>query len=118
MIDLDKLERLAKAATPAPWDAVVSTGCVRYLGPPIDGTEHGDYVANCRGGPREIADSEYIAAANPSAILELIVRVQNYKLDLCQMTGNYEWMTAQRDAALARVRELAPTAVHSSREEE
>lgn len=58
-MNINELEELAKAATPGPWK--------------LSGTEHvvagGNYVValDCRS-----EDAKHIAAANPSAILELI----------------------------------------------
>jgi hypothetical protein len=68
---LDELEELSKQATPMPWDAVISTGCVRYLGKPIEPLEHGDYVANCRGLDAASANL-YLIAAMRSALPELL----------------------------------------------
>ena len=58
-MNINELEQLAKAATPGPWK--------------LSGTEHvvagGNYVValDCRS-----EDAKHIAAANPSAIIELI----------------------------------------------
>lgn len=60
---LDDLKKLRAEATPLPWDDVISTGCVRYLGPPVQGkADHGDYIANCQGR-NIVADAELIATA-------------------------------------------------------
>jgi hypothetical protein len=83
-IDLDKLEELAKAATPGPW-----------IGDRIDGTVKYDIVAGdypngefeivCRGnngnnfGFMKREDEDYTLAANPTAILELIAEVRNLR---------------------------------------
>jgi hypothetical protein len=45
--ELDQLEELYRCTIPGPWDGVVSTGQVRYLGPPTKSLEHGDVVATC-----------------------------------------------------------------------
>jgi hypothetical protein len=71
-IDLDELEQLARAATPGPWDGTISTSRVRYLGPRQDTVEHGDYIASCTHAP----DAEFIAAANPAVVLELVRRLR------------------------------------------
>lgn len=69
MIDLDKLEEMAKAATPGPWVRgpygwVYVTGADTYA------------VACCatKSGPmrNSNANEDFIAAANPAAVLEMV----------------------------------------------
>jgi len=73
MIDLDKLEALARAATPGPWhflfvesddSAYPSDGCHVYA-------DNKKPLITDDDAPCE-SDSIYIAAANPAAVLELI----------------------------------------------
>ncbi|KTC59088.1 hypothetical protein [Pseudomonas savastanoi] len=56
-VDIEKLEALAKAATKGPW----------FSGGTWVSTERGNSVADCARG-----DEKFIAAANPTAVLELI----------------------------------------------
>ena len=72
MIDIDKLEKLAKAATPGAWDAVLHAHGT--------GVENDDeqlfieqYGLTYAANP---SDALFIAAANPQAVLELIERVR------------------------------------------
>ena len=70
MIDLDELERLAKAATPRPWNRQPYR-----LGYPLAG-EHsitGRDVTIAAGLSPQ--DAAYIASANPETVLALIARV-------------------------------------------
>ena len=63
IIDLPKLERLAREATPGPWRRGTSTGDDKSSVFHDDG-----FVAECYWK----ADAEYVAAASPDAVLELI----------------------------------------------
>jgi len=80
-VDLDKLERLAKTATPGPWDSWPW------------GVADTDEVDTCffgqRGEPARAAigecypelgqgenDAQYIAAVSPDVVLELIERIR------------------------------------------
>lgn len=91
MIDLDKLEQLALAATPGPWlhrhDPGNPVGCQHGIKLP---GEHGYWVADCLdnadrntvGGHAGMRNAAYIAAANPAAVLELIRRLRAAEQDL------------------------------------
>lgn len=78
MSDLDELERLARAATPGPWK--------NYSINPKVTPEHAIYSEWLEGIPEaqssEIAtlltpkNAEFIAAANPEAVLALVARVR------------------------------------------
>lgn len=46
--ELTELDELYRCTIPAPWDGVISTGCVRYLGDTRNTLQHGDTVASCR----------------------------------------------------------------------
>ena len=93
-INIEELERLAKAATPGPWKAC---GTVEQIG--------GDYkdiiptsvscMAYCYGGSADRAEDKdliFIAAANPSAVISLIDRLKKAE--------------AERDALAAELVEL------------
>lgn len=78
-IDLDDIERKAKAATPGPWKLV---GTVEQ-----DGGDCEDIIPTgvscstyCYGGSAERAkdvDLDFIAAANPATIIELVRRLRD-----------------------------------------
>lgn len=98
MPDLDKLEALARAATPGPWTLRVHTHTRNV---PRDNDDF--TISGASGGavaieppkwnPNVAADAQYIAAAHPDVILALIARVREVE--------------AERDAAdyLAQVAE-------------
>ena len=71
MIDLDKLEALAKAATPGPWSADGRDDLIGPIGSSLIRGEHG-----CEGYFAMDEDAEYCAAANPATILALIAEVR------------------------------------------
>lgn len=72
MTNLDRLEKLARAATPGKWEC------------------DGDYVhiTDPDGGfcaiPCEPQDARYIAAFSPDVALELIARIRRLELDLAE----------------------------------
>ena len=79
-IDINKLRRLAQAATPGPWYA---TGkLTRYVEARIDGgliqevAACGPTKADGGYGPQQEANARLIAAANPAAISELLDRLE------------------------------------------
>jgi len=67
MVDLEELKDKASVATPGPWCHQVKDGAIFTTW----GTQ-GGWIALTRKGD----DCAYIAAANPSAVLELIERLQ------------------------------------------
>ena len=80
MSDLDELERLARAATPGPWevdgDGRDICGFAGRLGaangePPYEITENNGFMRNSMA-----ADAAFIAAANPAVVLELVRRLR------------------------------------------
>lgn len=79
-IDLDELERLAKAATPGPWRWWTSCSFRRLSsdatgldGDVLHAVTHVDGVADVIGTE---ATKEFIAAANPSTVLALVERLR------------------------------------------
>ena len=62
-MNIEELKRLAEAATPGQWSAAVSSN--------MNNAVHVSMGIICDTG-KNIANSRYIAAANPAAILELI----------------------------------------------
>jgi hypothetical protein len=80
-VDLDKLEAAAKAATPGEWQ-FHATGCIRvciddFCVPIADmRAPYRKLVGIVRGYKEEQRNGEFIALANPAAILELVKRVR------------------------------------------
>ena len=75
MIDLDDLERKARAASPGPWWRCTCCSMLYRHDGETDGAR--DYIAEARGlKNRSAANSDYIAAMNPAVALELIERVR------------------------------------------
>jgi hypothetical protein len=83
-IDLDKLEELAKAATPGQWRGDRFDGTVKYDIVAGD-YPNGEYTIVCRGdngnnfGFMKAEDEGYVLAANPAAILELCAEVRRLR---------------------------------------
>lgn len=84
--DLERLKALALAATPGPWERVAGYGVVSNQ--MLDVKDHGHYatwsggtktvtVAECSKGHLPGRDADFIAAANPAVILELIARLEH-----------------------------------------
>jgi hypothetical protein len=69
--DLDRLERLAKAATPGPWE--LGDGGWGVYVTTADGTE---VVSREWTGPQ---DAAHIAASDPATVLELIAELRKYR---------------------------------------
>lgn len=83
-IDLDELERLAKAATPGPW-IFVNVGytfsqSAQYSIEPSPGVSVWEHNRK---------DADYIAAANPATVLALIARVR--KAEARGVVHDAEW---------------------------
>lgn len=87
-IDIEKLEALAKAATPGPWRGDRIDGTVKYDIVAGD-YPNGEYTVVCHGDNGNASDGgygftsaeneEYALAANPAAILELIAEVRRLR---------------------------------------
>lgn len=88
MIDIDKLEMLAKGATQGEW----------YTGIGWEQMEPGKFICARDGGGVVLvddedekalsdADHEYIAAANPATILELIAEVRRLRAALAEVAA-------------------------------
>lgn len=76
MIDLAELETKARAATQGQW-SVEPHGSTRALYAGRNNERHGLRLLNLDDGDRNIAaNAAYIAAAQPSVVLELIERVR------------------------------------------
>jgi hypothetical protein len=74
-VDLDEIERLAKEATPGPWTSSIETD------PETDkpGIIWADAGHHCIGDMYATDDADYIAAVNPSVVLELIAELREYR---------------------------------------
>lgn len=74
MVDIDELEKLAREATPGPWE--VDAGgyvCTKLLLPtPNDGYIKHEITGCYINGRNSRKNHKFIAAANPHVILELI----------------------------------------------
>lgn len=94
MIDMNELRRLAQAATPGPWKACRSHECYEGTYFEIDPEDEAEYAAKpfthiqARAGAVTEAhdlfefdrkDAEFIAAANPEAITELLDRLEAWE---------------------------------------
>jgi hypothetical protein len=114
MIDIDALEALAKAATPGPWtvdeECLTDRGCL-YVAKGKPGDLRGrvlEVFKNClvRDAQRA-SNADFIAAANPDAILVLIAEVRALRED----AERYRWSIAYEDnteTLLAAVMNNAP----------
>lgn len=72
MIDLENIETLARAATPGPWVFALMT----EKEDPEIAAANGSRVATLGAADITKANSAYIAAANPAAVLELIEKLR------------------------------------------
>jgi hypothetical protein len=86
--EIDEIERLAKAATPGPW-TVKSEWTGEHSGADVVYGSTGRAVAQCDehdgehgGGERNV---EFIAAANPAAVLELIAEMRRLSVGLARV---------------------------------
>lgn len=83
-IDLDKIEALAKAATPGPWRGDRFDGTVKYDIVAGD-YPNGQYTTVIRGDSEGLfgffksEDSDFVMAANPSTILALVAEVRRLR---------------------------------------
>ena len=75
MIDIDNLEALARAATPGPWAFSPMT----ETEDPEIGAANGSRVAVLVAADITKANSAYVAAANPAAVLDLIKEMKSYR---------------------------------------
>ena len=109
-IDINKLRRLAQAATPGPWYA---TGkLTRYVEARIDGgliqevAACGPTKADGGYGPQQEANASLIAAANPATIFELLDRLERAEFK-CLEQARLNGMGSEREAALMAKLEAA-----------
>ena len=109
-IDINKLRRLAQAATPGLWYA---TGkLTRYVEVRIDGgliqevAACGPTIADGGYGPQQEANASLIAAANPATIFELLDRLERAE-SKCLEQARLNGMGSEREAALMAKLEAA-----------
>lgn len=105
MIDLDELEKLAKAATPGPWHFHQDDGTALDISEVCIPRPEEDVDLSI-ASLLEDRDGAFIAAANPQAVLELIELVRKAERAHRTVAKLYGKVTAERDAALARIAEL------------
>lgn len=88
MSDIDKLEALARAATPGPWTAsdygtYDGKGEAWYVDTPDDradiASDEGGVKPNHWDANRGRRDMQFIAAANPKVVLALIAEVRAWR---------------------------------------
>ncbi len=92
---INELRNLAQAATPGPWYAEGGTTNkdVIYVY-----SEHSDFEV-CHG---DTSDSDYIAAANPAAILTLIAEIDSLRDQVNGLTGTLERVENERNNQILR----------------
>lgn len=79
-VDLDKLEAVAKAATPGPWRVDPNQhGIVRFN----DDVTTGFMIGRAQ-------NATYVALANPAAILELVERVRKAEVEAARALAALE----------------------------
>jgi hypothetical protein len=76
VIDLDKLEQLARAAPPGPWEYHEDSGFLesRAVSSPGVHASRGIGMMEIYGGDHDTG--RFLAAANPDAVLELLARLR------------------------------------------
>jgi hypothetical protein len=93
-IDLDRLERLAKAATPGPWTHKSD----------INGLSN--FVYKGSGMRRQVArtlklsddsDAAFIAALNPAVALALIAEVRGSRTDLAEEKESSDYLLREKE---------------------
>jgi hypothetical protein len=86
--NLDRLATLAKAATPGPWEPYSGTSVVQS-GPPSENTIDKPlyyFSVDCFG-PNPLEDAAYIAALDPTTVLDLIAMATRLE-DVRQYVSN------------------------------
>lgn len=83
-LDLNELERRAKAATPGKWTwkqvgSFSTPGCAVFWPDTSKGGTH--YRRLDSGGGMLEADANFIAAANPAVVLDLVCRLRDAERD-------------------------------------
>ena len=120
MTDIEKLEALAKAATPGPWHAWQNKENSRFtvgntdalhlqIGRPYGGNAH--YIADFRGpqwpGVKQpddvVANANLMAACSPDKVLELIATIRTLQSELAAARAGNDavWNEAVEAAELA-----------------
>ena len=86
-MNIEKIKAAALAATQGEWDTdgFSSVGSTRN-----DQVNGGYFTALCEG-PDKLANASFIATANPSAVLELIDRLEAAERDAAQL----DWVIGQ-----------------------
>lgn len=81
-IDLDYLETTAKAATPGPWYAsgAPKAYCIASRNDNTDIVSVNLYNEYIKSGVQREEDADFIAAANPAVVLELIAELRSARL--------------------------------------
>lgn len=124
MIDTKELRRLAQAATPGPWKACRSHECYEGTYFEIDPEDEAEYAARpfthikARAGAVTEAhdlfefdrkDAEFIAAANPETILELLDCLEAAEKERDELRAKVEAMERQELGFRERCAPSPPT---------
>ena len=109
------------AATPEPWDGVISSEAVRYLGPTIPGAEHGAYIAACGGDvdADQVQANKHLIAASRADLpraLDVIEAADALALAVEAWGDNSEFFHLDLEALRARAeRVLAALAAYQEK---
>ncbi|EOL9002660.1 ead/Ea22-like family protein [Cronobacter turicensis] len=99
MTDTAKLKAAALAATPGPW--VETRGEVTTADYEVDGGIYLDHVCNCEIIGTESPNAEFIALANPAAVLELIAALEAARADCRENAARIAELESQRALAFS-----------------
>jgi len=102
-INLDALEAAARAATPGPWEFREADGLCDIAVPDGWLLQSDSESANRR-------DAQYVAAANPAVVLELVHRLREAEALLSRVRSLTEVEMCECDQIAAAVREEVPHA--------
>ena len=92
MIDLDTLEKLAKAATPGPWQT-------RFVWRSLDAARKTQDLLSNTLPTQDWPDAQFISALNPQVVLELIATVREQAGKIVELVQS----GIQKDARLERL---------------
>ncbi len=81
-VDTDRLRRLASEATPGPWEWCRG---ILWAGATWESQGRREWETNVMEATPPASDAEYIAAANPTAVLALLDRID-------ELAAKVEWL--------------------------
>jgi hypothetical protein len=94
-VDIQKLKALAEAATPGPWtvsEEHESASFQGYVAGDADG-----WIAIFGTANQDADNADYVAAANPAAVLELIADVEANRHEREVVCANYDQLKAENE---------------------